>query len=160
MARVERLIEDLYRERYVGFRNALTPITGSRDAARDVVQEAFARALRDARKLRREDALAGWVWRIAVNIALRERRGGECVGISDDLTIAEPERDPDLAAAVQALPPRRRLVVFLRHYAGFTYAEIAEAVGMSEGTVAATLAQAHTALLERLTKELANDHRR
>ena len=60
MARIEGLIEELYRERYVGFRNALTPVVGSREAARDVVQEAFARALRDARKLRCEDALAGW----------------------------------------------------------------------------------------------------
>ena len=160
MTRVERLIEDLYRERYVGFRNALTPITGSRDAARDVVQEAFARALRDTRKLRREDALAPWIWRIALNIALRERRGADSVEIPEDLTIAEPERDPDLAAAVKTLPPQRRLVVFLRHYAGFTYAEIAEALGLAEGTVAATLAQAHAALLEQLTKELAHDHRR
>jgi RNA polymerase sigma-70 factor (ECF subfamily) len=161
MARIEGLIEELYRERYGGFRNALTPVVGSREAARDVVQEAFARALRDARKLRREDALAGWIWRIAVNIALRERRGLAPDEIPEDLTIAEPERDPDLAAAIRSLPPRRRLVVFLRHYAGFTYAEIAEATGVAEGTVAATLAQAHAALLEQLlTKELANDHRR
>jgi RNA polymerase sigma-70 factor, ECF subfamily len=161
MAGIEGLIEELYRERYVGFRNALTPIAGSRDAARDVVQEAFARALRDAPKLRHADALAPWIWRIAINIALHERRGLACDEIPDDLTITEPERDPDLAAAVQSLPPRRRLVVFLRHYAGFTYAEIAEATGVAEGTVAATLAQAHAALLEHLlTKELANAHRR
>jgi len=53
MASAESLIEELYRDRYVGFRNALAPIVGSADAARDVVQEAFARALRDAAKLRR-----------------------------------------------------------------------------------------------------------
>lgn len=34
----------MYRERYVGFRNALAAVTGSYDSARDAVQEAFARA--------------------------------------------------------------------------------------------------------------------
>jgi DNA-directed RNA polymerase specialized sigma24 family protein len=47
-------------------------------------------------------------------------------------------------------------VVFLRYYADFTYAEIAEAVGIAEGTVAATLSQAHAALLDQLmNKEVA-----
>jgi RNA polymerase sigma-70 factor (ECF subfamily) len=158
MAGVEGLIEELYRERYVGFRNALAPIVGSREAAHDVVQEAFARALRDARKLRQAESLAPWVWRIAFRIALREReRGRRRDGdLPDDLTILDQERDPALAAAVRSLPPKRRLVLFLRYYADFTYSEIADAVGVAEGTVAATLSQAHTALLdELLSKEVA-----
>jgi RNA polymerase sigma factor (sigma-70 family) len=47
-------------------------------------------------------------------------------------------------------------VLFLRYYAEFSYREIAEAVGISEGTVAATLSQAHAALLDELVcKEVA-----
>ncbi len=131
MSRVERLIEQLYRERYGGFRDALTPVVGSRDLARDVVQEAFARALRE-----------------------RGRQSDD--ELPDDLTILNEERDPMLSAAVRSLPPKRRLILFLRYYADFTYAEIAEAVGVAEGTVAATLAQAHAALLDQLvTKEVA-----
>jgi RNA polymerase sigma factor (sigma-70 family) len=156
MSRVERLIEQLYRERYGGFRDALTPVVGSRDLARDVVQEAFARALRDSRSLRREDSLAAWVWQIAFRIALRERGRQSDDELPDDLTILNEERDPMLSAAVRSLPPKRRLILFLRYYADFTYAEIAEAVGVAEGTVAATLAQAHAALLDQLvTKEVA-----
>ncbi|MGH2972597.1 MAG: RNA polymerase sigma factor [Gaiellaceae bacterium] len=156
MPRVEGLIEQLYRERYVGFRNALTPVVGSRDAARDVVQEAFTRALRDSRKLRREGSLAAWVWRIALRIAVRERGGPSNDEVPDDLTIFDVERDPALAAAIRSLPPKRRLILFLRYYADFTYGEIAEAVGVAEGTVAATLAQAHAALLnELMSKEVA-----
>ena len=67
MARVEEVLEQLYRERYVGYRNAIAPLVGSREAAHDVVQEAFARALRDARKLRHDESAAAWVWRIALN---------------------------------------------------------------------------------------------
>jgi RNA polymerase sigma factor (sigma-70 family) len=156
MARVEGLIENLYRERYVGFRNALAPIVGGRDAAHDVAQEAFARAFRDSRKLRREESLAPWVWRIAFRIALGERGRRSEAELPCDLSILDEERDLALAAAVRSLPPKRRLVLFLRYYADFTYAEVAEAVGITEGTVAATLSQAHAALLDQLmSKETA-----
>ena len=153
MARSESLIEQLYRQRYVGFRNALAPVVGSRDAAHDVVQEAFATALRDAKKLRREESLAPWVWQIALRIALRERRIDSHDELPDDLSILDEERDPGLAEAVRSLPPKRRLVLFLRYYAEFTYGEIAEALGIAEGTVGASLAQAHTALLDSLMKQ-------
>jgi RNA polymerase sigma-70 factor (ECF subfamily) len=156
VTRIEGLIEQLYRERYIGFRNALAPVVGSRDAARDVVHEAFARALRDARKLREEQSLAAWVWRIAWRIAMRERARRNDDELPDDLTILDEHHDPALAAAVRSLPPKRRMVLFLRYYAAFSYREIAEAVGISEGTVAATLSQAHAALLDPLMfKEVA-----
>jgi RNA polymerase sigma-70 factor (ECF subfamily) len=151
MTHAEKLIEQLYRERYVGFRNALAPVVGSRDSARDVVQEAFARALRDSRKLRREESVGAWVWQIAWRIAVRERAGRSDDELPDDLTILDEVHDPALAAAVRSLPPKRRQVLFLRYYAEFTYAEIAKALGIAEGTVAATLSQAHAALLDQLT---------
>lgn len=150
MTRAESVIEQLYRDRYVGFRNALAPIVGSRDAARDVVQEAFARALRDAGKLKREESAAAWVWRIALRIAVTERGRGAAEELPEDLSILDESRDPVLAAAVRSLPPQRRLVLFLRYYAELTYAEIADALGIAEGTVAATLSQAHAALLDQL----------
>ena len=69
-----------------------------------------------------------------------------------ELSILDPERDPALAAAIRSLTPRRRVVVFLRYFADFSYAEIAEALGISEGTVAATLAQARAALYDDLAE--------
>jgi RNA polymerase sigma factor (sigma-70 family) len=143
-------LEQLYRDRYVGFRNALAPIAGSRDAARDAVQEAFAVALRERRALRRRESLAPWVWQIAYRLALRERARGHAEEVPTDLSILDPERDAALAEAIRSLPPRRRVVVFLRYFADFSYAEIAEALGLSEGTVAATLAQARAALYDDL----------
>ena len=67
--------------------------------------------------------------------------------------LVEPERSPPLAAALATLSPRRRLIVFLRYYADFSYAEIAAACDVTEGTVAATLAQARAALAEVLETE-------
>jgi RNA polymerase sigma factor (sigma-70 family) len=61
---------------------------------------------------------------------------------------------PLVAAALRQLPPRRRLVVFLRFYADLSYAEIAECLGVAEGTVAATLSQAYAVLRESLQDEV------
>ena len=65
----------------------------------------------------------------------------------------EPERDPELAEAVKKLPPRRRLIVFLRYFADLSYDEIADICGISEGTVGAALAHARSALAEQLATE-------
>lgn len=148
-------VERLYRDRYVGFRNALAPIMGSAELAGDVVQEAFATALRTRKQLRREESLAAWVWQIAYRLALRERSRHGTVELPEDLTVLDGERHPALTAALRTLPPRRRLVVFLRYFAGLSYEEIATALNISEKTVAATLTQARTALLEQLPREAA-----
>ncbi|MBD0330780.1 MAG: RNA polymerase sigma factor [Thermoleophilia bacterium] len=146
-----RAIECLYRDRFSGYCDALATMTRDYESARDAVQEAFARALRERRRLRSEASLAPWIWTIALRVALASASRRRDVPLSpDEPTLPEPERDPALAAAIRALPPRRRLIVFLRYFAGFSYAEIAEACGVREGTVAATLAQAHDALLAQL----------
>lgn len=157
VGRQTEALELLYQERYSAFRNAIAPIVGNREVAHDVVQEAFAQALRDNHRLRSSDSLAPWIWRIASRLALRERgrlRSGENL---DDLALVahDAERYPEIDAAVRSLPPKRRMVIFLRYFADFSYAEIADALGVSEGTVAATLAQGRAALKNQLAKEVA-----
>jgi RNA polymerase sigma-70 factor, ECF subfamily len=147
-------LESLYRERYRRFRDVLDGIVGSRDVAREVVQEAFARALRDRKKFRGDGSLESWVWRIALNQAFRARRDLRQVWDDDcELPVEDRRSDHDVRAAVRALPPRRRLIVFLRYFADLSYEEIASVCGVSEGTVAATLAQARDELVEHLTPE-------
>jgi RNA polymerase sigma-70 factor (ECF subfamily) len=150
----ERAIEDLYRREYVRFRNTLATVTGSYESARDVVQEAFTRALRQRRALRDERSLEMWVWRIALRAAYEHRRNGRGPAVSLDEVVdpelVERERDPLLSAALRRLPPRRRLIVFLRYFADLSYGEIAELCEVSEGTVAATIAQARDELARTL----------
>jgi RNA polymerase sigma-70 factor, ECF subfamily len=149
-----RALEDLYVVRYTSFRNALATVTGSRETARDVVQEAFARALAARDSFRGEGPLAAWVWRIAMRVALERRNCDETWPVDGiDPQLVEPERDPELAAALRRLPPRRRLIVFLRYFGDFSYAEISAACGVSEGTVAASLAQARAELRHTLVQE-------
>jgi RNA polymerase sigma-70 factor (ECF subfamily) len=147
-------IEDLYRERYTRFRNGVAPVAGSYEAARDAVQEGFARALRSRHQYSSSGSLEGWVWRIVLRTALEQRRPGEEVSLDAiEPTFLEPEHDFALAAAVRALPPRRRLVIFLRYFADLPYQTIAEVLGIEPGTVAATLAQAREELAETLNNE-------
>ncbi len=147
-------IEELYRSRYASYRGGVAALLGSYDGARDVVQEAFAQALRDRRDFRGDGSLAGWVWRIAFRAALRARQAGGRELTLDELVEAVPvpraERDPELAEAVRRLAPRRRLVVYLRYFADLPYGDIASLLDISEGTVAATLSQAHAELLDQL----------
>ena len=164
-----RDIAELYERRYVGFRNALAAVTGSYDSAADLVQEAFAVALRSRRSFRGDGAPEAWVWKIALRLALREQqrqRRNESAdesplgGLHADLP--EPDRDPAVATAIRSLPPRRRLIVFLHYFADLPYAQIAEICEVSEGTVAATLAQARDAVRAALstTDEVEHDLRR
>ena len=120
--------------------------------ARDVVQEALAQALRDQEGIPRR--------RVTRRVGVADRTSGLAIGSkgSRELTVDElPEvafvddrtRAQLLAAAVRELPPQRRMAIFLRYFADLTYAEIGEVLGIAEGTVAATLSQAHQQLDSR-----------
>ena len=132
------------------FQVMLASVTGSVESASDVVQEAFARALRDQGGFRGEGSLEAWVWRIVVNEA-RKRAGARSRRTpTPDEELASgngrPDADAEVRAAVAALPERQRLAVFLRYYADLDYAAIASALGIETGTVAATLHAAHRKL--------------
>jgi RNA polymerase sigma-70 factor (ECF subfamily) len=147
MGRLDSELEDLYRRRHGAFQVMLASVMGSVESARDVVQEAFAQALRDQDGFRGEGSLEGWVWRIAFRVAIGSK-GSRELAVEDvpEVAFVEAGSDPTLAAAVRQLPAQRRLAVFLRYFADLSYAEIGEVLGIAEGTVAATLSQAHQQL--------------
>jgi RNA polymerase sigma factor (sigma-70 family) len=95
--------------------------------------------------------LEGWVWRIVINEALKQRRERAATELAlvDEL-IPAPNGHPDSDLAVRRwiadLPERQRLAVFLRYYAALDYRSIAGALDIEVGTVSATLASAHAAL--------------
>jgi RNA polymerase sigma-70 factor (ECF subfamily) len=127
-------------------------VTGSEESARDVVQDAFAQALRKRDSFRGDGPLEAWVWRIALRLAFASRQSldGGALPESAEPALVDAQLDPELAVALRRLPPRRRLLLFLHYFGDLSYAEIAEVCGISEGTVAATLAQARNDLMTRL----------
>jgi RNA polymerase sigma-70 factor (ECF subfamily) len=153
MAVSTREIERVYHSRYGGFRRAVAAIAGE-DAAHDAVQEGFARALERRRQFR-GGTLEAWVWKAVLHKAFDERRRRSTLPLEDDFDVelVSSQSDPELANAIRALPPRRRLAVFLRYFADLSYAEIAAVLAVAEGTVAATLSQAHAELRAHLELE-------
>jgi RNA polymerase sigma factor (sigma-70 family) len=136
-------LREVYERRLAEFRRVAAAIVGDREGAAD----SFAR----------RGSLDAWLWRIVVNTA-RDARGAavdasrgssEPIGATHD---SGDERRAVVRAAVQELPERQRLVLFLRHYADLDYGSIAVALSISDGTVAATLHAAHSRLRELLSE--------
>ena len=145
-------LEDLYRRRHGAYQVMLSSVTGSVDSARDVVQEAFARALQYQHGYDGQRSLEGWVWRIAFRVAI-DSHGSHELAVDEvpEVAFVDESRDPVLAAAVRELPPQRRMAIFLRYFADLSYAEIGEVLGIAEGTVSPTLSKAHRQLSAALT---------
>jgi RNA polymerase sigma-70 factor, ECF subfamily len=153
MATSAEEIERVYRRRYAPFTCAIAALLGDEQRAHDAVQEGFARALTRRRQFR-GGSLEAWVWRIVVRQALDLRRR-PVEGLADDVAVdrVTSGQDPELASAIRRLPPRRRLIVFLRYFGDLSYDSIGELCGISAGTVGAALAQAHEELRRELQPE-------
>ncbi|MEX2537325.1 MAG: RNA polymerase sigma factor [Actinomycetota bacterium] len=128
--------------------------------AEDLTQEAFARLYLSWSKLWPEGNPAGWVYRVATNLAINwhRRAGRELRAIarlqrSTPMTTPAPEAYPELHAAVAALPRRQRAAVALHYVLGLTMDEAAKAMGCRPGTVKSLLFSAR----ERLRKELGDE---
>jgi RNA polymerase sigma-70 factor, ECF subfamily len=149
-------IEIVYRERLQSFVRLATAITGDEQAGFDAVHDGFVRAVRYRSRLRDRGSAPGWVCRIVLNEA-RKRRVAEGrhvatpAAILDNGTATNGHRETGAAvAALASLPERQRLALFLRYYADLDYAGIAEALGITRGTVSATLHAARSNLQTKL----------
>lgn len=136
----------------------LCAYTGDADQARDLVQEAFARALPRWSRLVRYDDPAGWVHRVAWNLATsqwRRLRTFRRYAHAHRERYA-PEPTPDrvmLERALATLPADQRRVVVMHYLGDLPVAEIATALGVPEGTVKSWLHRARQALAANLSEE-------
>jgi RNA polymerase sigma-70 factor, ECF subfamily len=145
-------IEALYRDSVHRFRGVSAAIVRDRDTACDIVQDAFASAVRRRGAFRGDGPLEAWLWRSVVNASLSHVRRSRPTA----LPAAEPVGGPlvdDVQDAVAALPERQRLAVFLRYYADLDYRTIGELLGVTDATARASVHAAHAAL--RRTLEVA-----
>jgi RNA polymerase sigma factor (sigma-70 family) len=138
----------IYEGRLPELTRVAAAIVGDREAARDVVQEAFVRAVRSRGSYDGSGELGAWVWRIVVNAARDERaRRHDLLGeLPEPEPITDDGRRERVRDAVEQLPERQRLVLFLRYYADLDYRQIAQIASIGEGTVGATLHAAHDRL--------------
>lgn len=136
---------------------------GSADAASDVLQSAFLRAVKSRRRFRRVENPIAYLFQIARNEAIRSatrHRGnvralpvgedfaavGDFSGTHDDAEI--------VAAALAKLTDDDRELVELKIFAGLTFAEVADVTGLPQGTVATRYRRALETLRPWLVKQL------
>jgi RNA polymerase sigma-70 factor (sigma-E family) len=127
-----------------------------RQAAEDLVAEAFARAWAAWPKVSLHPSPQAWVVRTALNTSVSFwRRHGRHVAIGSyvEPDAADPSADSgaveaDLMAALRGLPIRQRQVIALRIFLDLDTARTAEVLGIAPGTVTAHLSRAIATLRE------------
>jgi len=146
----------LYQDR---LRRYLGRASGETELARDLTQEVFLRVSRVAIPVAPENQLAGWLFRIARNVALdhhrqRNRRPEEALGTLDTMKDASQEATTALNQALSTLPELDRDVFLLREMSGLSYDEIANACELTPDAVRNRIHRARLRLREVLTASL------
>jgi RNA polymerase sigma-70 factor, ECF subfamily len=172
--------ESLVAERSGEIYGLLYRLTENSEEARDLTQETFLRAFQSIGQFRGDADLRTWIYRIAINQARnrwrwwRRRRRDSTVSLDsteeggamaltrlpadhgntpEQNTLAH-ERERVLRAALQTLGRAYKETLILRDIEGFSYEEVAEALGISIGTVKSRLARGRSELRRKLEGSL------
>jgi RNA polymerase sigma-70 factor (ECF subfamily) len=144
---------------------------GNHHDAEDIAQEVFIKVYRSLDRFRQDAQLTSWMYRIVMNACIDHRRrqrpavaapfGEE----AEQRMLNTPEERPDpeerayagelgqvLESEIGRLPNGQRVVFVMRHHQGMKLSEIAEALGLAEGTVKRQLHAAVHRLRQALTQ--------
>jgi RNA polymerase sigma factor (sigma-70 family) len=122
-----------------------------RYVAEELAQDTIVRVIGDWSRVRRHESPSAWAHRVAINLAnshlrrrLAERRALRRLSRRPVAAQHDPDTPTALAvrAVVAGLPRRERAVVVLRYFADFSVREVADLLGMPEGTVKTVTARA------------------
>lgn len=132
-------------------------MAGEEELARDFTQEAFLRAWQRLDQFRGDAAFSTWLHAIAVSVALnglrkvdrhrkRERSLEDAAPVAAKVGRLEPDARDRLRGAVDDLPEMYRTVFLMHDLEGYSHGEIAETLGVAEGTSKARLFRARAKL--------------
>lgn len=132
-----------------------------RQDADDLTQQVFLQMFRKLGQFSGQSKLETWLYRIATNEALQHLRKQkkqttapyvlEPVAVDDDRLIRNEESQL-IQAALERLEPELRAIFLLKEQQGLSYYDIAESLGIPEGTVGSRLNRARKELRQELTK--------
>lgn len=137
-------------------------MTGNRTEAEDMAQDAFLRAYRGLASFKPGNPFGAWLYRIAVNVCLSQRRqNNPAAEPIDESEAADPAPAVDDVAerrevqatvqqAILSLPPNYRAVVILYHLEDRSYEDIATMLDLPINTVRTHLHRGRAMLRERL----------
>jgi RNA polymerase sigma-70 factor (ECF subfamily) len=157
--------------------NLALRMTGSPDDALDLSQEAFLRAWRGLSGYRFDASFSTWLYRLTGNVCidfLRRRKKEKTIPLyytdeeneEQELPLPHPApaaedqallrlEQSQVAEAMAKLEPEYRQALILRVIDGLSYAEIAAATDVPEGTVKSRIARAREKM-RRLLKKTGN----
>jgi RNA polymerase sigma factor (sigma-70 family) len=148
--------EAWYRDEHRRVLSACAALSGDADAACEATDEAFARAMLRWAAVSAMQSPGAWVQTVALNClrrSLRRRRADRLLRRRPTAIVDAPAVNPELWVAVRTLPKRQRVAVVLRYVADLTEPQIGEVMGISRGTVAATLSAARKRLARTLNDQ-------
>jgi RNA polymerase sigma-70 factor (ECF subfamily) len=146
-------------------------LTRNRSDAEDLVQDTYVKAFRFAERFERGTNLKAWLYTILHNTWRNRRRDAsrdtvevdserveQAAAFDGPAALDTPEHillratlDADLQAALDEMPEAFREAVWLRDVEEFSYAEIAEMLGIPIGTVMSRISRGRRLLFERLS---------
>ena len=137
-------------------------LTGNRELANDVAQEAFIRAWKAIEKFRGDSTFGTWIYRITVNTAWTLRKKAKkhySLNIEDtqEPVVIDEKKDPELVAinsdlsvvlrkALNQIPLEQRIIVELKNIEGRSHKEIAYYLDISVTAAKVRLHRAHQKL--------------
>jgi len=164
-------IQKKYQSRIHGY---IIKMIRNNELAEDITQEAMVKAFKYIKSFRKDAAFSTWIYRIAKNATIdlirkRQRRNetyeyddAQDVDGADDfqkrfdsqiLILQRQELGGKIQEALSKIPDKQRQVLLLRDVQGFSYIEIAQRLGIHEGTVMSRLFYARQKLQKLLKGE-------
>jgi RNA polymerase sigma-70 factor (ECF subfamily) len=147
-----------YRRQLPALVAVATAMTGA-GVGEEIAQEALLRAHRDWARVARYDKPGAWVRRVAINLALSQRRrlSSEAKALARvaqrPVPAAPAPEVEELWAHVRALPARQAAAVALHYLDDLAIADLAAALGCAEGTAKSHLHRGRLALARRLAEQ-------
>jgi RNA polymerase sigma-70 factor (sigma-E family) len=157
-------LEEVYHASYGRLVLQLFAICGDLTDAEDAVQEAFVKAVGQGRRFSDVGNPEAWLRTVAMNHQRNSWRHGKVVRkFMGTLPRREnaPELSPDHVAVVQALAkldPNQREAIVLHYLADLGVAQIAQELGVSEGTVKSRLSRGRERMTPLLDDREETDH--
>jgi RNA polymerase sigma-70 factor, ECF subfamily len=156
----EARFEAVFRAHYRRLVRSLALACGNQDLAADLVQQAFAQLWADWGRISGYESPSTWVARVAIS-RLRDHRRSLRRGAAALLRLGQPPEATETAAfegldirtALSRLPLKQRLAVVLFYLDDRPVAQVADMMGVSEGTVNRHLFRAREALRRELKED-------